>query len=258
MAGRRRLETRGFGGEAPIPPLSRLTERLEERPWIEADLTTFRLLESLRPQVAAGIGAVAAGGEFYGVRWREAIGGVRNGLLREAPFSEPDALAMDARAIVNEVRAPFAAMPAPSALEIVDRHFGDPAEAGAAIRDVYGSLMRTMRDAGVAGHVMIAPTPLDEELEDLSSPFTFFYCPDPNPKAIEILLDHQRPLALPGRRAAGLAALIDQVGRRPIYLIAPTEEEVSAALEVLDPDHLRIGGFCPKDCDTYWQQLAAQ
>ena len=49
MATRQRLETRGFGGEAPIPPLSRLAERLRERPGIEADLTTFRLLESAPP-----------------------------------------------------------------------------------------------------------------------------------------------------------------------------------------------------------------
>lgn len=257
MATRRRLETRGFGGEAPIPPLSRLAERLRERSGIEADLTTFRLLETLRPQLAAGIGVVAAGGAFYGDRWREAVGGIRNGVLREAPFPEPDALAMDARAIVAEVRAPFAAMPAPSALGIVDRHFDDEAEAGAAIRDVCGSLMRAMRDAGVAGHVLIEPSPTDEELEDLASPLTFFYCPDIGPESLDVLLDHQRAFALPGRCVAGLAGLIDQFGRRPIYLVDPTEEEITAALEVLDHDNLRIGGYYPGDCDTYWQRLAA-
>ena len=257
MATRRRLETRGFGGEAPIPPLSRLAERLRERPGIEADLTTFRLLESLRPQLEAGIGTVAAGGAFYGDRWREALGGMRNGVLRDAPFPEPDALAMDARAIAAEVRAPFAAMPAPSALAPVDRHFGDAAEAGAAIRDVWASLMRAMRDAGVAGHVMIASSPVDEELEDLASPLTFFYCPDPDTEALDVLLDHQRAFALPGRRVAELMELIDQVGRRTVYLVDPKEEEIAAALEVLDPDHLRIGGFCSGDCDAYWQRLAA-
>ncbi len=51
--------------------------------------------------------------------------------------------------------------------------------------------------------------------------------------------------------------LIDQVGRRTVYLVDPKEEEIAAALEVLDPDHLRIGGFCSGDCDAYWQRLAA-
>jgi hypothetical protein len=257
MAKRQRLETRGFGGEAAIPPLSWLADRLRDRPGIEADLTTFRLLESLRPQLGAGIGTVAAGGVFYADRWREAIGGARNGVLREAPFPESDALVMDARAIAAEARAPFAATPAPSALNLVDRYYGDGAEAGAAIRDVCGNLMRTMRDAGVAGHVLITPSPVDEELEDLASPFTFFYCPDPDAEAIAILLEHQRPLALPGKRVAGLNDLIDQYGTRPVYLIDPTEEEIAAGLEVLDPDHLRIGGFCPGNCEVYWQAPAA-
>ena len=257
MAKRQRLETRGFGGEAAIPPLSRLAERLRDRPGIEADLTTYRLLESLRLQLGAGIGTVAAGGVFYADRWREAIGGTRNGVLREAPFSEPDALVMDARAIAAEARAPYATTPAPSALNLVDRHFGDAAEAGAAIRDVCGNLMRTMRDAGVAGHVLITSAPSDEELEDLASPFVFFYSPDPDTEAIAILVEHQRPLALPGQRVPELADLIDQYGTRPVYLIDPTGEEITAGLEVLDPDHLRIGGLCPGDCDAYWRRLAA-
>lgn len=256
MATRQRLETRGFGGETPIPPLSRLTERLRERPGIEADLTTFRLLETLRPQVAAGIGVVAAGGVFYGDRWLSAIGGVRGGVLRDAPFPEPVALGMDARAIAAEARAPFAAMPAPSALGIIDRHFGDEAEAGAAIRDVCGSLMRAMRDAGAAGHVLLASSPGDDELEELASPLTFFYCPDAGPDTLDVLLDHQRAFVLPGRRVTELAGLVDQFGRRPVYLVDPVEEEVTAALEVLDPDNLRIGGFCRGDCDPYWQRLA--
>jgi hypothetical protein len=257
MATRQRLETRGFGGEAPIPLLSRLAERLRERPEIEADLTTFRLLESLRPQLDAGIGRAAAGGTFYAGRWSGAIGGTRDGVLREAPYPESDALTMDARAIAAEVRAPYAAMPAPSALGLVDRHFGDEAEAGAAIRDVVARLMRTMRDAGVAGHVLLTPSPGDEELADLASPFTFFYCPEIDPGALEVLLDHQRAFALPGRRVAELADLVDQFGRRTVYLVDPTENEVAAGLEVLDPDHLRIGGFCPGECDPYWQRLAA-
>ncbi len=56
---------------------------------------------------------------------------------------------------------------------------------------------------------------------------------------------------------AELADQIDQYGTRPVYLVDPTEEEVAAGLEVLDPDHLRIGGFCPGDCDAYWRRLAA-
>ena len=257
MATRPRLETRGFGGETPIPPLSRLTDRIRDRPGFEADLLTFRLLETLRPQVAAGIGAVAAGGVFYGDRWLAAIGGVRDGVLRDAPFPEPATLGMDARAIAAEVRAPFAAMPAPSALGIVDRHFGDEDEAGAAVRDVCGSLMRAMRDAGAGGHVLLTSSPADDELEDLASPLTFFYCPDAGPDTLDILLDHQRAFALPGRRVAELAGLIDQCGRRPVYLVDPTGEEVAAALEVLDHDNLRIGGFCRAECDPYWQRLAA-
>lgn len=257
MAAQRRLDARGFGGEAEIPSLAALAERLGERPGIEGDLATFRLLESLRPQVIAGIEVVSAGGEFYADRWRRAVGGVRDGVIRDAPFPEPGALVMDARAIGAEAQMPFATMPAPSRLNIRDRFFGDGTEADAAIRDVYGSLMRAMRDAGVAGHVLTTPAPAEEELADLASPFTFFYAPNPDADAIAALLEHQRPLAFPGKRVSGLAELLDQYGTRPIYLIDPTEEEIMAALEVLDHDHLHVGGFCPGDCETYWQRLAA-
>ena len=56
---------------------------------------------------------------------------------------------------------------------------------------------------------------------------------------------------------AELADLVDQFGRRTVYLVDPTENEVAAGLEVLDPDHLRIGGFCPASAIAYWQRLAA-
>lgn len=233
---------------------------------MEADLTTFRLLESLRPQVTAGTGTVAAGGEFYAGRWREAIGGTRDGVLREAPFPNESALVMDARALASAARMPSAAarmpsaaMPVPSSLRLTDRYFGDTSEADAAIRDVYGSLMRAMRDEGVAGHVLVTASPTHDELEDLASPFTFFFCPDPEPEAIEVLLEHQRPLALPGPRVDELGGIIDQFGTRVVYLLDPTREEIATGLGVLDPDHLRLGGYCRhEDCQSYWQRLAAQ
>ena len=256
MAARPALDTRGFGGEAPIPPLSALAARMADLPRTEADLVTLRLYESVRPQVEAGIGTVAGGGLFYAPRWRDAIGGVRDGILRDDPYPQSSMLAMDARALAGYVRAPWATMPAPTDLGLVDRHFGDPAEANAALRDVYRALMRSMRDAGVMGHVLLAASPTDEEMEDLSSPMTFFFCPDPDEEVLPVLLEHQRSLALPGKRVAELAGLMDQFGRRPVYLVDPTEEEVLVALEVLDPDHVRIGGLCPGDCDAYWRRLA--
>ncbi|NLX49178.1 MAG: hypothetical protein GXY82_04760 [Methanospirillum sp.] len=257
MAARPRLDKRGFGAEAPVPAPSRLAALLGERRGIEADLTTFRLLESACPQVRAGLDAVAGGGRFYADRLREAIGGAPCGVIRAEPHPVPGGLEMDARALAEVVRSPHVAMPAPSALGLTDWYFGDPAESGAAVRDVVGTLTRTMRDAGVAGHVLIADTPVREELEDLANPFTFVYCPDPDEDALDVLLDHQRPFALPGRRAADLAGLIDQYGRRTVYLVDPGQEEIATALAVLDADHLCIGGFCPGDCGSYWRRLAA-
>lgn len=257
MARRPVLETRGFGGEAPIPTVPGLADRLGELAGIEADLLTLRLLDSVRVQVDAGLTMVSGGGRFYRVRWLEAIGGVDDGLLRAEPDPRPSALEMDARALTSRVRAAWVTAPAPPDLGIVDRYFRDPGEFGTALRDVYRVLLRRMRDAGVVGHILLVSSPNEEVMEDLASPMTFLYCPDPPVGALEPLLEHQRPLALVGRRVSELSGLMDQFGRRPVYLIDPTEEEVRLALEVLDPDHVRIGGLCPGDCDTYWQRLAA-
>ncbi|KAF5032551.1 hypothetical protein DSECCO2_616110 [anaerobic digester metagenome] len=257
MAARPVLETRGFGGEASVPTFSEIADRLESLSGTEADLVTLRLLDSLRSQVDAGLATVSGGGRFYRDRWLEGIGSVVDGVLRGDPDPRPSSLEMDARALSSRVRTAWATAPAPSELGLIDRYYRDPEEAGAAVRDAYRGLMRRMRDAGVVGHVLLVTSPAEEEIEDLASPMTYLYCPDPSGDALDLLLEHQRPLALVGRRVAELAGLMDQYGRRPVYLIDPTEEEVRASLEVLDTDHIRVGGLCPGDCDAYWQRLAA-
>lgn len=252
------LETRGFGGEAPIPALSSLAERLAGLVGIEVDLLTLRLLDSVLPQVDAGLKSVSGGGLFCRERWLEAIGSVDEGVLRGEPEPRPTSLEMDARALSSRVRGSWVTAPGPSVLELVDRHYRDPEEAGAAVRDTYRVLMRRMRDAGVMGHVLLVTSPTGEEIEELASPMTYLYCPDPSRDALDLLLEHQRPMALVGRRIADLGPIMDQYGRRPVYLINPTEEEVRAALEVLDPDHVHPGGLCPgDDCSAYWQRIAA-
>ena len=258
MAARPVLETRGFGGEAPIPSLSTLADRMEGLSGFEADLVTLRLLDSVRPQIDAGLATVSGGGHFCRDRWLDAIGSVDNCVLRGDPDPRPSSLEMDARALSSCMRTAWATAPAPSSLGLVDRYFRDPEEVGAAVRDAYRVLMRRMRDAGVVGHVLLVASPTEEEIEDLTSPMTFLFCPDPSSDSLVTLLEHQRPLALVGKRVAELADMMDQYGRRPVYLIDPTEEEVQAALEVLDPDLVRLGGLCSGDnCNAYWQRLVA-
>jgi hypothetical protein len=226
------------------------------RPRFDADLMTFRLLESARPQVAAGIGTVAGGGRFYADRLQNGIVGLEGGVLREDPYPRPEDLVMDVRALSMLARSPFATVPAPSDLAIVDRYFSDPDEAGLAVRDVYKALMRSMRDAGVAGHVLLATAPSEDEVSDFASPTTFIFCPDADEETLAVLMEHQRPCVLHGHHVQRLAGLVDQFGRRPVYLLDPGEEEIGVAFDVLDPEYVRIGGFCMDDCESYWSNLA--
>ena len=158
MVKQRKLATRAFGAEPGLPDVAGLAEWIAGHRGIEADIVTYRLDQSLAPQVSAEIQSPCAGGKFYADRIRQCITGINNNKAVGELHIDTPAIIEDAAGIVVQKKGAWCAIPAPRMLGITDAYYHDDDEWRAAICEAYGTIMRTMRDTGVAGHVLIADT----------------------------------------------------------------------------------------------------
>src|SRR5512138_866952 len=154
MGKRRKLTTRAFGAEPGLPDTAGLAAWIAEHRGREADLTTFLLDRSLAPQIPAGIGWPCAGGRFYADRIRRSMAGLFEDRIEAELHADLAAVTEDAAGIVLQQKGAWCAVPAPSLLGLQDRHYGDPDERDDAVAGVYRTILRAMRDTGVAGHIL--------------------------------------------------------------------------------------------------------
>jgi hypothetical protein len=258
MAKRQNLSTRAFGAEPGLPEVSLLAAWVAGNRGRMADITTYRLDRSLAPQVDAGIQVPCAGGKFYADRIRECIAGLSGSRATGEIHAETAALAEDAAGIVVQKKGAWCALPAPLSLGLADAYFEDRAEWTDALCETYRTMMRAMRDFGVAGHVLIAGTMDSAELASLSWQKVFFFQAGlPTRKDFETLLEYQQQVAA-GRES--LELLFDITGEytlRKLFLLDPDPASVDMALSHLDPDQLVCGGYCTDACGDYWTNLVA-
>ncbi len=257
MVKRLKLPTRGFGAEPGQPDVAALAEWVTEQRGRAADIVTYLLDQSLAPQVSAGIGIPCAGGKFYARRIRDCLRGVDDGRIMDdlhfdhAPFVE------DAAGIVVQKRGAWCAVPAPHLLGLTDRYYQDEDEHRDAIHSLYQDLMRTMRDTGVAGHVLIADAMDEREVQALARKNVFFFQPSPTRQDLRILLERQRHVAISREQLPTIFEMRGEYDVSRIILIDPDRGSVFLALSHLDPDQVSAGGYCVKDCGEYWKDLVA-
>jgi hypothetical protein len=257
MVKRRKLATRAFGAEPDLPDVAGLAAWITEHRGREADIVTYRLDQSLAPQVTAAIGSPCAGGKFYADRIRQCIAGIRdNKAIGELHIDTP-AIIEDAAGIVVQRKGAWCAIPAPRVLGIEDAHYGDVEEWSAAICDAYRTIMRTMRDTGVAGHVLIADRMDDAELASLAGPKTFFFAPAADRENLAILMEYQQQVAVGKDQLRTLFDLTNEYPLRKVFIIDPDPAAVRLALTHLDPDLVVAGGYCTKESGEYWKDLVS-
>ena len=143
-------------------------------------------------------------GKFYADRIRQCITGIRNNRAVGELHIDTPAIIEDAAGIVVQRKGAWCAIPAPHVLGIEDAYYGDEEEWSAAICDAYRTIMRTMRDTGVAGHVLIADRMDDAELASLAGQKIFFFAPAPDRENLAILMEYQQQVAV-GKRPAEYA-----------------------------------------------------
>ena len=257
MVKRHNLATRAFGAEPGMPDVAALAAWITEYRGRMADILTFRLDRSLAPQVPAGILKPCAGGRFYEERIRQCVNGINDNRATGELYLDTADLIEDAAGIVVQKKGSWCAIPAPHVLGITDTYYDDEEEWSDALCGTYRTLMRTMRDTGVAGHVLICDTMVKEELVALSRQNIFFFHPEPDRMNLALLMEHQRQVAVGKEYLEMLVSLMDEYTLQKVFIIDPDPASIDLALSHLDPDQVVCGGYCTGDERDYWKDLVA-
>jgi len=255
MAKKLVFRTVSMGSEPPIPDAGELALWVRTERGRQADLSSFLIEEGLRPQVDAGVDLPCAGGKFYRSRWLESISGIKEGYITDELGIMPGFVEDDAARVKSVSGGCRVALPAPHLLDLTDRYYGDADESSAALFQQYRRLLRAMRDAGVAGHVLHCTAAIPEELEALAGKNVFFFLKDPDEESMATLLEHQRAI---GIRGSPLPLLLDhreEYEVTEVLILDPDAGELTNLLHSFDPDQIRVGGYCPEHCHEYWRAL---
>jgi len=257
MVKRLNLATRAFGAEPGIPGVAGLAAWIAEHRGTTADITTYLLDRSLSPQISAGIMTTCAGGLFYADRLRQSVAGIEGTSVTGELQPDTGAVTEDAARIVVLKKGSWSAMPAPHVLHLTDAFYGDAEEWNEAICGAYRTLMRAMRDTGVAGHVLIADTMEPLELALLARQKVFFFARKTNRENLAALLEFQEQAGVMRGQLEVLISLMHEYTVRKIFILDADHASIETALTHFDPDQIVMGGYC-KDCsESYWTDLAS-
>jgi len=255
MVKRLKLATRAFGAEPGMPEVAELAVWIAEHRGTTADIITYLLDQSLEPQVSAGIMAPCAGGRFYKNRILHTLLGVKGGKATGEIGLDSHTISEDAAGILVQKKGVWCALPAPHVLGITDAYYDDEYEWNDAITGTYRTLMRSMRDVGIRGHVLICDCISEPEITSLVRQNVFFFQPKPDRESLVCLLEHQRQIAVRRDQLDTLIDLSSEYDLRKIILIDPDQESITCALASLDPDQVSVGGYCTDMCENYWKNL---
>jgi len=251
------LATRALGSEPGIPDLTALAQWVGDHRGTAADLHAYQLDCSLALQIAAGITLPCAGGLFCRNRIRESLIGLdaKGTAAIEEIHVETRALAEDAARLAARKREVWCALPTPGSLGIADRYYHDDEEWCAAMTGAYRTLMRTMRDSGIGGHVLICTAVDEQEIAHLAGKKVFFFAPDTGCTDLDSLMEHQSVVAVSPKMLGTAIDHADQYEVNRWIIVDPDKESIRLALSHFDPDQVAGGGYCTDESDTYWEKL---
>lgn len=247
------LPVRSLGSEVENPSLERLASWITDRHGQEGDLLTYKLEESLRCQ--EGIDIPAVGGRMYTSRFWEALPEPKEGHLLEELIFHPDQLVADATHMITLRKGLWFSIPAPHLLSARDPSERDSDERSSEVLSAYREVMRSMRDAGVQGHVLLCDRVIEEELEKLTGRRQLVYCETADRKSLSLLLEYQAIMVVPASRLDLVLTMKDEFDISQVILVNPDPGHLRSALREYDPDTIVVGGYCRKDCERYWTQI---
>ena len=113
--------------------------------------------------------------------------------------------------------------------------------------------MRSMRDTGVAGNVLVCDTIDSAELTALSRQNVFFFQRAQDRGSLAGLMEHQRQIAVWKTNLMAVFDLMNEYTLQKLFIVDPDPASITLALSHLDPDQVSIGGYCTETCGTYWK-----
>ena len=255
MTKQRTLPTRAFGAEPGVPDIPMLASWVAEHRGKSGDLISFQLDQSLAPQVSAGVSMPCCGGKFYQDRIMVSLIGIQDNHVVDEIGVSNAALIEDAANIVAHKKGAWCALPAPHVLGINDTYYGDEDEWCDVITSVYRTLMRSMRDVGIAGHVLICGQVDDAEISALTRQKVFFFHPRPDRECLQTLMEYQRQVAVDTGHLDVVFDLSNEYDLHQVIVMNPDKESIALALSRLDPDQVMSGGYCTEGCEQYWKSV---
>jgi hypothetical protein len=185
----------------------------------------------------------------------QCLSGVQDGRATGEITLDSLAISEDAAGIVIQKKGAWCALPAPHVLGIADMYYDNEYEWNDAIAATYRTLMRSMRDRGISGHVLICDTISEPEIASLVRQNVIFFQPKPSRESLACLLEHQRQIAVTANLLDTVIDMSSEYDLRNIILLDPDKESIARALSCLDPDEISAGGYCTETCGDYWKNL---
>jgi hypothetical protein len=253
MSRKIRIPVRALGSEVEDPRIADLAAWVAAHRGMEADLITFKLEESLRGQEDVDI--PAAGGRFYRSRLIASLKGVDDRVLKREPAVDPREVTADAERIIALRKGTWCALPAPQLWGITDHYYRDHEEFLASLSRCVKQLMRSMRDRGIKGHILLCDRYLVDEVEELAGAKVRFYAEHPTLNDLSVLLERQRSIAVPADHIAAALELLNEFEIARLTIVDPSPEALGAVQSHFDPGSFEAGGYCRKDCPGYWTRI---
>ncbi|MDD1723839.1 MAG: hypothetical protein LUQ07_01775 [Methanospirillum sp.] len=242
------FKTISLGSEPDIPSIRELTGFVSAHHGIEMDLIRFQLSHSLSAQSDAGIGIPAAGGRFYSLRMNKALTWDPDSGLR----TDPSDLVSDVSFLKKTCSSFRSVHESPGLLK---PGLLDDEDSLAEYCHGYLQLLRSVRDAGVFGHVIHAREPSPVELELLCGPKTLCYIHDPSPEDLEELLELTGDIILHARDIGVIPDLLDRFQPRNLIICEPDTRALGRVLEMTDQDHILVAGYGEGSEYEYWKKI---
>jgi hypothetical protein len=255
MGKRLSFPIRSFGSDGARPETLSLAEWVSRRRGQEVDLTTYLLEHELSVQQAAGVNTPCAGGRFFFGRWRNFLTGVENGWFSDELGYDGTALLKDIEEVTSLVKDVWMTIPAPHLLSLKTGLPREQEGATSALHDVYHDMMRSGRDAHLAGHVLFCEQALESELESFAGRKVFFFSPAMNRKSLGQFLEYQQNIALDPGMLPVLEDLMAEYNVNRLILLDPDEGDLREAISIRDPDQIMVGGYCTGDSEEYWRNV---
>jgi hypothetical protein len=249
MGKKLRFKTISLGSDPDIPSADELSSLISNAKGSEADLTTFQMLRSGKFQYDVDLDESGVGGEYSTPRMNKALlWDSDNGLIIDTSeiVSDYSMITRKGGFIRSVHESPGVLGCSP---DINDE------DGFAEFCKGYGIILRSLRDTGMKGHVILTKKPDLLELELISNMKNIIYLMEPEERELEELLEFTTKLVIHSQFISVIPNLMDSYKVRDLVIVDPHSEDLVAVLEFIDRDHVIVAGYALGDEKSYWERL---